>query len=505
VARLVVTVRLPEAIRRYTRDQEIVELDGSTVREVLDALVAAHPDTRIRLFADDDRLHGHLHLFCRQTEVPADELDTTLVGPGDEIDVIVAVSGGSVDVRMRGFRERSTVEEALSAALDGVEPLEAEAVSVSECAGRVLASDVVSEVAVPPFRRSTMDGYAVRAEDTYGASTYDPVLLEISGQSMPGDGSTASAGAGRAVRIMTGAPVPDDADAVVRAEDADEVDGRLAVRTGVAPGRNVGRVGEDIEPGTTVLTEGRRLLPQDVGLLASIGRDPVPVRRRPAVRIVVSGDELLAPGSKPAGSKIVDSNSPMLSALTERDGGIPEIVRLPDDADRMREALAAPAVDVIVTAGAASVGTEDRVPLLVAELGEMSVHGVAMRPSSPTGVGRIGGRPVLVLPGNPVSCLVAYDFFAGPVIRTLAGLSPDWPYRVARLPLRTRIVSQIGRTDYARVMIRDGMVEPLAVSGASVLSSVTRATGFVIIPSGLEGYPEGTEVEVHLYDAGRLS
>ena len=195
----------------------------------------------------------------------------------------------------------------------------------------------------------------------------------------------------------------------------------------------------------------------------------------------------------------------MLSALTERDGGIPEIVRLPDDADRMREALAAPAVDVIVTAGAASVGTEDRVPLLVAELGEMSVHGVAMRPSSPTGVGRIGGRPVLVLPGNPVSCLVAYDFFAGPVIRTLAGLSPDWPYRVARLPLRTRIVSQIGRTDYARVMIRDGMVEPLAVSGASVLSSVTRATGFVIIPSGLEGYPEGTEVEVHLYDAGRLS
>ncbi len=244
MAQLVVTVRLPDLLRRYTEGQEVLELDGSTVREVLDALVAAHPGTRIRLFDDDGRLHGHLHLFLRETEVPADELDTTTVRPGDEIDVLVAIAGGSDDVRMRGFRERSTVEEALTAALDGVEPLEPEAVSVTECAGRVLAADVVSEVAVPPFRRATMDGYAVRAEDTYGASTYDPVLLEISGQSMPGAVTAVSVGAGRAIRIMTGAPVPDSADAVVRAEDADEVDGKLAVRTGVAPGRNVGRVGE---------------------------------------------------------------------------------------------------------------------------------------------------------------------------------------------------------------------------------------------------------------------
>jgi molybdopterin molybdotransferase len=505
VTPLVVTVRLPDVLRRYTEGRETLELEGSTVREVLDALVVAHPATRIRLFDDDDRLHGHFHLFCRETEVNADELDTTPVDPGDEIDVIVAVAGGSDDVRMRGFRQRSTVEEALAAALHGVEPLESEPVSVTECAGRVLASDVVSEVAVPPFRRATMDGYAVRAEDTYGASTYDPAVLEVSGQSMPGAGSPGSVGPGRACRIMTGAPVPDEADAVVRAEDTDEVDGRLAVRAGVSPGRNVGRVGEDIDPGTTVLTKGRRLLPQDLGLLSSIGHDPVGVHRLPRVRIIVSGDELLAPGARPSESKIVDSNSPMLSALVGRDGGIPAVQRLPDDAGRMRAALASGGVDVIVTAGAASVGTEDRVPLLVAELGEMSVHGVAMRPSSPSGVGRIGGAPVLVLPGNPVSCLVAYDFFAGPVIRTLAGLSPAWPYRTVRLPLRTRIVSQIGRTDYARVVVRDRMVEPLAVSGASVLSSVTRATGFVIVPAGLEGYPEGTEIEVHLYDPGALS
>jgi molybdopterin molybdotransferase len=500
VTQLVVTVRLPEALSRYAGGSDLVEVDGSTVREAFEALIAAHPDTRIRLFDDSGRLHGHLHVFCRETEVAAEDLGTTPVGAGDEIDVIVAVAGGSIDVRMRGFRERATVDEALAAALDGVGPTDPESVPVTECAGRVLAEDVVSEVAVPPFRRATMDGYAVRADDTYGASVYDPVLLEIAGQSMPGVESPGSMGPGRAVRIMTGAPVPEDADAVVRAEDTDEVDGRLAVRAGVSPGRNVGRIGEDIQPGATVLMGGRRLLAQDVGLLASIGHDPVRVRRRPLVRVIVSGDELLAPGSKPSGTKIVDSNSPMLAALVRRDGGVPDVVRLPDDADRMRAALARPGADVIVTAGAASVGTEDRVPLLVAEAGVMFVHGVAMRPSSPTGVGRIGGAPVLVLPGNPVSCLVAYDFFAGPVIRTMAGRSPAWPYRVARLPLRSRIVSQIGRTDYARVVVRDGMVEPLAVSGASVLSSVTRATGFVVIPSGLEGYPDGTEVEVHLYD-----
>ena len=149
--------------------------------------------------------------------------------------------------------------------------------------------------------------------------------------------------------------------------------------------------------------------------------------------------------------------------------------------------------------GAASVGAEGRVPMLVDELGDLIVHGVAMRPSSPSGVGRIKGVPVLLLPGNPVSCLVAYDFFAGPVIRRLGGLPEGWPYLSIRLPLGKRIVSQIGRTDYARVSITDGLVEPLAISGASVLSSVTRASGFVIVPEGLEGHAQGSEVEVHLY------
>lgn len=401
---------------------------------------------------------------------------------------------------MRGFRDRTTVETARESALRGVVPLAAEAVQITESVGRVLANDVRSEVNIPAFRRATMDGFAVCAEDTYGASVYDPVILSLVGPSMPGRDGGVPIYRGVAGPIMTGAPVPEGADAVLRAEDAAEKAGRLEVRAPVARAKNIGRVGEDVEAGTTVLSKGRRLLPQDVGLLASIGENPVLVYRRPMVRIIVSGDELLPPGDRPRGTKIVDSNSPMLVALVTRDGGIAEVVRLPDGEQAMREALALPGADVIVTSGAASVGIEDLVPLLVDELGELAVHGVTMRPSSPTGIGRIAGTPVLLLPGNPVSCLVAYDFFAGPVIRVMGGRSEAWPYRSVTLPLAKRLVSQIGRTDYARVVVVDGAVEPVAISGAAVLSSVTRASGFVVVPSGLEGYGKGVLVEVHLYE-----
>jgi molybdopterin molybdotransferase len=497
-----VTVRIPNVLRKYTDQAELVEVKGSTIDEAVRNLVSDHPDLAIRIFDDSDDLHPHLMVFWDGFAVARGDWASTNVTPSDQITVLVAISGGAEDVRMRGFRQRATVEEAYHAALDGVVARLAEDVSVVECAGRVLADDVTSEVDVPAFRRATMDGFAVRAEDTYGASAYDPVILDLVGSSMPGRDEGDPISPGFAGRIMTGAPVPEGADAVLRAEDASVKDGHLEVVAAVANAKNIGRVGEDVEAGTTILAKRRRLLPQDAGLLASIGVDPVRVCRRPIVRIIVSGDELLAPGERPDGFKIVDSNSPMLAALVARDGGISEVVRLPDSEKEMRQALVLPGADVVVTAGAASVGLEDRVPLLVDEVGELLVHGVSMRPSSPTGIGRIQDMPVILLPGNPVSCLVAYDFFAGPVIRVMGGRSRAWPYRSVTLPLRTRLVSQIGRTDYARVVVADGAVEPVAISGASVLSSVTRASGFVVVPAGLEGYGEGAEVSVHLYEWG---
>jgi molybdopterin molybdotransferase len=408
--------------------------------------------------------------------------------------------GPSGDVRMRGFRHRATVEAALAAALDGIAPLPAEEVPLAAAAGRVAAQPVTSDADVPAFSRATMDGYAVRAEDTFGASAYNPIVLAVTGESMPGRAGAGVVGPGTAWRIMTGAPLPEGADAVLRAEDAEEAGDRVAARAAVPQGRNVGRVGEDVRRGDEVIPAGRLLLPQDLGLLSSVGRATVAVHRRPRVRLMVSGNELLPSGAKPEGSRIADANGPMLLALVERDGGVvEELCRVPDDEAAMRAALVRPGADVVVTAGAASVGREDRVPLLVAELGRLLIHGVAMRPSSPAGVGRIAGAPVLLLPGNPVSCLVAYDFFAGPVIRTMGGRSAALPYSTVTLPLSGRLASQIGRTDYARVRVRAGRVEPVAVGGAAVLSSVTGADGFVIVPSGSEGFPEGHPVEVHLY------
>ncbi|MEA2009433.1 MAG: gephyrin-like molybdotransferase Glp, partial [Actinomycetota bacterium] len=390
----------------------------------------------------------------------------------------------------------------LDAALAGISTLPSEPVDVMDVAGRVLADDVVSDVNVPAFRRSMMDGYAVRAEDTYGATAYNPIPLEVVGSSMPGTVPGDQVHQGQCVMIVTGAPMPKGADAVLMVENTSRSGDHVDATAPVPVGRNVGRIGEDVAAGELILSSGRTLLPHDVGLLSAVGHDPIDVVRRPTVRIIVSGDELLPPGASPAGTKIVDSNSPMLSALVQRDGGIPEVVRLPDEEGAMEEALSRAGADVIVTAGAASVGSEDRVPILVDKLGSLSIHGITMRPSAPTGIGTVNGVRVVILPGNPVSCLAAYDFFAGPVVRSLGGRSPDWPYLSVKRPLARRIVSQIGRTDYARVIIDEGLVDPVAISGSSVLSSVTKASGFVVIPSVLEGYAEGTEVMVHCYHEG---
>jgi molybdopterin molybdotransferase len=215
--------------------------------------------------------------------------------------------------------------------------------------------------------------------------------------------------------------------------------------------------------------------------------------------LVVTGNELLPSGSQSYGYRIADANGPMLAALVERDGGLVDFPGLvPDEPEAIADALHATA-DVVIVAGGSSVGIEDLAPGLVAKHGDLAIHGIAMRPSGPTGLGCIEHRLVFLLPGNPVSCLCAYDFFAGRAIRALGGRNKAWPYRLTRARLTRKISSPIGRLDYARVQLVEGLVEPVAVGGASVLSSTTRADGFVIIPDDSEGFAPGTEVEVWLY------
>lgn len=405
------------------------------------------------------------------------------------------------DVRMKGFAERADVEDVERFLADHTRALESEPVSLDACVGRVLAQAVEAKVDVPGFARSAMDGYALRGEESFGASELDPIRFEIVGESMPGHPFDGTIGKGQAVRIMTGAPVPDGADAVVMAEVCHERDGRLEVGEAVAPRKNVGAVGEDIRAGEVVLQPGRRLRPQDAGLLSSIGvAEPLCVRR-PRVRLVVTGNELLPAGSIPEGPHIVDSNSVVLRGLVARDGAelLPFEI-LPDDPEAIRAAIADPDADVVLVSGGSSVGKEDHAPRLLDELGSLDFHGISMRPSSPSGVGRIDGRLVFLLPGNPVSCMCAYEFFAGPTLRALGGRARAWPQRRLRAPLARKIASAIGRTDYVRVAWEDGRVAPIATAGASILSSTVRAIGAVIVPREREGMAEGQEVEVLLYD-----
>jgi len=364
----------------------------------------------------------------------------------------------------------------------------------------VLAGEVISPVAVPGFVRAMMDGYAVRAADTEGASAYNRLPLRLVGEVRPGQAPTVSVGPQEAVRIATGAPLPPGADAVLPVEWAAEFAEYLEAMATVTPGRHTSPVGEDISAGQILFQRGRRLRPQDLGVLASVGIGQLSVVRRPTVRILVTGDELLPAGSRPEGYRIVDANGVMLAALVERDGGLIIDRRLiPDDPAVVWEAMRQPA-DVVLISGGSSVGHLDYAPRLLREHGELAIHGVAMRPSSPAGMGRLDGRFVFLLPGNPVSCLCAYDFFAGRAIRLLGGRSAAWPYRSIRGVLARKLSSVIGRVDYARVRITPQGIEPVAISGASLLSSTTVADGFVVIEADSEGYPEGSEVEVFLYD-----
>src|SRR5688500_10048024 len=294
--------------------------------------------------------------------------------------------GPAGDVRMRGFAHRHTVTAALAWLDAQLQPLGADMVPLRNAAGRVLATAVVSDVDVPGFDRATMDGYAVVACSTEGASPYSRLPLTVIGESMPGCPFAGPVSAGEAVRIMTGAPLPRGADAVLPAEwvEAESDDARphdIAALAAVSPGKNLGRRGEDILRGTTLFEPGRVLRPQDLGVLSSVGHGEARVVRRPCVRLAVTGNELLPSGSPRHGCHRAGANGPVRAGLIGRDGGVVDFLGLVwDDRDAVLEALQADA-DIVIVTGGSSVGIEDLAATLVAEHDDLAVHGIAMRPS----------------------------------------------------------------------------------------------------------------------------
>jgi len=404
------------------------------------------------------------------------------------------------DIRMRGFATRHDVDEALSILAQRITALPSEVIPLDEGLDRVLAEDIVAALDVPHFDRSAVDGYGVRARDTFGASDYNPISLTLKGEIFPGRALNLALGANEAVRIMTGAPLPAGADAVVMAEYAEEDAGRVNILQPISPFKNVGRVGEDIRRGDVVLARGRRLRPQDLGVLASIQVAQVAVYRRPTVALIITGNELVQVGAPLTGCQIVDSNSLTLAGLCRRLGAVPARKGIiGDDYQAIKDTIQKATEDVVIITGGTSVGAEDFAPLIIQELGELMVHGVAMRPSSPVGFGFIQRQPIFLIPGNPVSALVAFDAFVGPTLQRMQGLPPAYPYAKVRGILTRKIASAIGRVDFVRVRCTAAGVEPLRVTGASILSSTTRADGFVIVDKNSEGLDEGQEVEVYVY------
>jgi molybdopterin molybdotransferase len=403
------------------------------------------------------------------------------------------------DVRMRGFGPRAALADVLALLAARTRPLDDEVVPTVEGAGRVLSEPVVSTVDIPGFARSAMDGYAIRSLDTANASPTRPIPFAFIG----------TVGPGQAVQIATGAPVPAGADAILMAEFSRlESESTVLALDSAAVGKHVVRVGEDVARGTTVLPAGRRLRPQDLGLLAAIGVVSVRAVRQPRVAIVVTGNELLPPGSVPTGFNIVDSNSPMLAALAVRDGAIVLSTRyVRDDFASTREALreACRDADLVFVSGGTSVGPDDHAARAAAELGELAIHGVALRPAGPLGVAFLPRNhsapvPVFLLPGNPVSCLCAFDLCAGQVLRRLGGRKWEVPYRVSTLPLATGIASAFGRIDYVRVAVDGNVVVPLAAGGAANLSRTVAADGFILVPADRAALLAEEVVSVWLYD-----
>lgn len=406
------------------------------------------------------------------------------------------------DVRMTGFISRKSFREVREFIQQSVLPGPSEAVSVRSANHRVLAEDVVSSVNVPYFNRSAMDGYACHAEETSGATDYSPLYFNLIGEALPGQPFDGKMGRNEVVKIMTGGEIPSGANAVMMAEYTQHEGKQIRFTLQVAPGKNIMRTGEDIGIGDVVLERGRRLRPQDLGVLASVHQAKVKVVKSPTVAIIPTGNELVEPDSEAADTRIVDSNSYLLQALVELYGGLPTFKGIQgDDYETIKAAIQSSEEDIIVLSGGTSVGEEDYAPQVVHELGQLDIHGVSMKPGSPFGMGRIGEQIICLLPGSPVAAFVTGDAFLGSIIRRRLGQDVGFAYRKVRGKLDQKIVSSIGRTEFVRVQIQpDFTISKLRVSGASILTSTTRADGFLIVDEEKEGYPEGAEVDVYAYD-----
>ena len=417
-----------------------------------------------------------------------------------------------------------SVEEALEKILSYVEVLESERKNILDCLGQVLAEDVYSTIDIPPLDNSAMDGYALRAEDTRGASESSPTYLVVVGEVAAGSMPTKEIRPGTAIRIMTGAPVPEGADAVIPFEDTDEVNRKssgdnlsnIGILCQAKKGWNVRGKGEDIAKGDLILKKGKVLRPQEIGVLASLGRSTVLVIRRPIVAILATGDELIGVDQPLAPGKIHNSNSYTIAAEVSRYGGIPKILGIGRDSvrsltEKINKGLDA---DMLITSGGVSKGDYDIVKDVLAKHGEVGFWTVCMKPGKPLAFGVIkkaegmGKKvPHLGLPGNPVSSMVTFEQFARPAILKMMG-KKILTKPVIRAIIEDDVVDTDGRRLFIRVSVtkRGGQyyASVTGPQGSGILTSMTKANGLAVIPEGSKGVKAGDVVNVQMLDWGEV-
>ena len=413
---------------------------------------------------------------------------------------------------MPGFTNLLTPQEAKErfARAYTPRPRGAERVPLADAYGRVLAQDAVAREDLPPFDRSTVDGFAVRAADVAAAAQETPAALRLVAEVRMGEAAPAEGiRAGETVRIPTGGMLPQGADAVVMLEDVDERDGQISVRRRARPADNVIHRAEDVRRGDMALRAGTRLRPQDVGLLAAIGITDVPVFLRPRVVILATGDEIVAADRTPSGGQVRDVNTYTLAALVRQEGGLPHVGGIVQDVyDVLLAALreARREADLVLVSGGSSVGEKDAVARAIGELGRpgVIVHGVSIKPGKPTILAVVDGTPVIGLPGHPVSGMVIFDVFVRDVLRGLTGRVDERRFgRVVRARLAQPIPSAGVREDHIRVYLeqRDGELRAVPVLGKSgIITTMTRADGIVVVPIGQRMLDAGIDVDVHLFE-----
>jgi molybdopterin molybdotransferase len=391
-------------------------------------------------------------------------------------------------------------EEAVERVLEQIGTLPSSLMPLRDARGLAIAEQIVSEHDVPGFDNSAMDGYAIVAADTAGAKTENPAIVRLLEDLPAGTAPTQEVRSGSASKIMTGAPIPKGADAVVPWEDTEvRDDGTVAILAEIPKRKHVRPRGEDVRAGSEVVAKGATLHPVHIGVIASVGRTHVHAIPRPRVAVLSTGDELVQPGGELQPGQIFDANTSLITAMCESAGAIVTLTgSTGDDPRAVADWLdgAAGMADLLVTSGGASVGEHDWIRDVLSRRGELSLWRVAIKPGKPIAFGRVEGTPVIALPGNPGSAFVGVHVFVAAAIRKLAGRDPK--PRATRALLAEDVKGSPSRTLFLRVRLANNKALPLPAQSSVVLSNIIPTEGFAIVPPG--GLPAGAEVRVELLE-----